>query len=125
MASVGIGRSVASAKTGRRTVPRQAGEKLVKEKTIYAEASTMESFNQQCRNFEHAEDNGSVAATDAEVCAGRSQGKHDAPISTGNNALDVLIKQAMRDEALIKQLRTAVERMDANEVFRIAKELTQ
>ena len=85
----------------------------------------MESFNQQCRNFEHAEDNGRVAATDAEVCAGRSQGKHDAPISTGNNALDVLIKQAMRDEALIKQLRTAVERMDANEVFRIAKELTQ
>lgn len=85
----------------------------------------MESSNQQCRNFEHVEESGSFAATNEEVSAGRSQGKHDAPTSTGNSALDVLIKQALRDEALIKQLKVAVECNNTNEVFRIAKELTQ
>ena len=36
-ASGGIGRSVASAKAGRRTVPRQAGEKPAKEKIMFIE----------------------------------------------------------------------------------------
>ena len=41
MASGGIGRSVASAKTGRRTAPRQAGEKLAKEKNNLTKKETV------------------------------------------------------------------------------------